>query len=101
MQTSYAQESAEKPVSPVDTQQSITAPATSMNTSSLLSENMTSSMNSNSPLANNLSMDQARLTLPVVYALLKPFGQCHELLTVNTITKYLMPILVSFFQYKI
>ncbi|XP_014217217.1 probable ubiquitin carboxyl-terminal hydrolase FAF-X isoform X3 [Copidosoma floridanum] len=32
------------------------------------------------------------LTVPVIYALMKPFGLCYELLTVNTIYKYLMPI---------
>ncbi|KAJ8679779.1 hypothetical protein QAD02_015566 [Eretmocerus hayati] len=32
------------------------------------------------------------LTVPVIYALIKPFGLCCELLTVNTINKYLMPI---------
>ncbi|XP_054272313.1 probable ubiquitin carboxyl-terminal hydrolase FAF-X isoform X2 [Macrosteles quadrilineatus] len=32
------------------------------------------------------------LTVPVIYALIRPFGLCHELLTVHTIIKYLMPI---------
>ncbi|XP_012278998.1 probable ubiquitin carboxyl-terminal hydrolase FAF-X [Orussus abietinus] len=32
------------------------------------------------------------LTVPVIYALLRPFGLCYELLTVQTIVKYLMPI---------
>ncbi|RZF45226.1 hypothetical protein LSTR_LSTR012649 [Laodelphax striatellus] len=32
------------------------------------------------------------LTIPVIYALLRPFGLCYELLTVHTVTKYFMPI---------
>ncbi|XP_001604458.2 probable ubiquitin carboxyl-terminal hydrolase FAF-X isoform X1 [Nasonia vitripennis] len=32
------------------------------------------------------------LTVPVIYALIKPFGLCCELLTVHTVHKYLMPI---------
>lgn len=42
------------------------------------------------------------LTLSVVYALIRPFGLCHEYLTVHTITKYLLPVLVSllFFDLK-
>ncbi|CAH0386901.1 unnamed protein product [Bemisia tabaci] len=32
------------------------------------------------------------LTVPVIYALIRPFGLCYELLTVQTIEKYLMPI---------
>ncbi|CAG5097169.1 Similar to Usp9x: Probable ubiquitin carboxyl-terminal hydrolase FAF-X (Mus musculus) [Cotesia congregata] len=32
------------------------------------------------------------LTIPVIYALIRPFGLCYELLTVHTIVKYLMPI---------
>lgn len=35
------------------------------------------------------------LTVPVIYSLIKPFGLCCELLTHNTINKYLMPIVVS------
>lgn len=34
------------------------------------------------------------LTIPVMHALLRPFGLCYELLTVHTIVKYLMPIVV-------
>lgn len=37
------------------------------------------------------------LTVPVIYALIRPFGLCYELLTVHTIVKYLMPIVVSIF----
>ncbi|XP_063973678.1 probable ubiquitin carboxyl-terminal hydrolase FAF-X isoform X2 [Diachasmimorpha longicaudata] len=33
------------------------------------------------------------LTIPVIHALLRPFGLCYELLTVHTIVKYLMPII--------
>lgn len=35
------------------------------------------------------------LTLPVIYALLRPFGLCYEFLTVHTINKYFTPIVVS------
>ncbi|XP_076235119.1 ubiquitin carboxyl-terminal hydrolase-like faf [Calliopsis andreniformis] len=34
------------------------------------------------------------LTVPVIYALIRPFGLCYELLTVPTIVEYLMPIVV-------
>ncbi|GAB0088843.1 Probable ubiquitin carboxyl-terminal hydrolase FAF [Sergentomyia squamirostris] len=33
-----------------------------------------------------------KITLPLIYALVQPFGQCYELLTVPTIEKYFMPI---------
>lgn len=36
------------------------------------------------------------LSVAVMYALLRPFGLCYELLTVHTIVKYLMPIIVSY-----
>lgn len=40
------------------------------------------------------------LTLSVVYALIRPFGLCYEYLTVHTVTKFLMPVLVRFlFQF--
>ena len=35
------------------------------------------------------------LTVSVIYALIRPFGLCFEFLTVHTIVKYLMPIVVS------
>lgn len=37
----------------------------------------------------------ANLSVAVMYALVRPFGLCYELLTVHTIMKYLMPIVVS------
>ncbi|XP_065223298.1 probable ubiquitin carboxyl-terminal hydrolase FAF-X isoform X3 [Planococcus citri] len=33
------------------------------------------------------------LTIPVVFALIRPFGFCHELLTVHTIATYFLPII--------
>ncbi|XP_059219639.1 probable ubiquitin carboxyl-terminal hydrolase FAF isoform X3 [Stomoxys calcitrans] len=33
-----------------------------------------------------------KLTLALIYSLLRPFGQCYELLTPETISKYFMPI---------
>ncbi|XP_035221479.1 probable ubiquitin carboxyl-terminal hydrolase FAF-X isoform X2 [Stegodyphus dumicola] len=32
------------------------------------------------------------LTVPVIAALIRPFGMCHDLLTVHTVEKYFMPI---------
>lgn len=39
-----------------------------------------------------------KLSVTTIYALIRPFGLCHEHLTAHTITKYLMPIVVSNFQ---
>ncbi|XP_059479532.1 probable ubiquitin carboxyl-terminal hydrolase FAF-X isoform X3 [Neocloeon triangulifer] len=33
------------------------------------------------------------LTVPVIHALLRPFGLCYEFLTVHTVTTYIMPIM--------
>lgn len=41
---------------------------------------------SSSPNSSN------KITLPLIHALLRPFGQCYELLTVATIERYFMPI---------
>ncbi|KAK6644525.1 hypothetical protein RUM43_000792 [Polyplax serrata] len=38
------------------------------------------------------------LSVAVMYALLRPFGLCYELLTVHTIVKYLMPIIDTVLQ---
>jgi hypothetical protein len=38
------------------------------------------------------------LTVSVIYALIRPFGLCYEYLTVHTIVKYLMPIIVSWYS---
>jgi hypothetical protein len=40
------------------------------------------------------------LTVSVIYALIRPFGLCYEFLSVHTIVKYLMPIVVSWFSLK-
>lgn len=32
------------------------------------------------------------LTVPLIHVLIKPFGQCCELLTASTVTQYLLPI---------
>lgn len=37
------------------------------------------------------------LNVPVIAALIKPFGLCYELLTPNTVQKYFAPIIVSNF----
>lgn len=36
---------------------------------------------------------EQNLTLPVMFALIRPFGLCNEMLTVPTITKYFLPII--------
>ena len=33
------------------------------------------------------------LSVPLVYSLVRPFGQCYELLTQKTVTQYLLPII--------
>lgn len=35
------------------------------------------------------------LTVPVIYALIRPFGLCIEFLTVHTLFTYFLPIVVS------
>ncbi|XP_026677715.1 probable ubiquitin carboxyl-terminal hydrolase FAF-X [Diaphorina citri] len=37
--------------------------------------------------------NKSTLTIPVIFALIRPFGQVHEYLTLPTILKYFMPIL--------
>lgn len=41
---------------------------------------------------NIVSEEEGKLTLPLLHTLLRPFGQCAELLTVSTIETYVMPI---------
>lgn len=36
---------------------------------------------------------EQNLSLPVMFALIRPFGLCNEMLTVSTITKYFLPII--------
>lgn len=36
--------------------------------------------------------ENSKLSLPLIHALLRPFGQCYELLTTETIEKYFKPI---------
>lgn len=43
---------------------------------------------STAPITN----DDNRVTLHLIYALIRPFGQCYELLTIPTIEKYFMPM---------
>lgn len=49
-----------------------------------------SSKSSNTSDENN--HQDNKLTLALIYSLLRPFGQCYELLTPTTIAKYFMPI---------
>ena len=62
------------------------------------SNKMRTSVTSTSGLSNstsssvNLSNENNKITLQLIHSLLRPFGQCYELLTVPTIEKYFMPI---------
>lgn len=47
-----------------------------------------SSCGTNSTTTSLLLEETNRLTLPIIHALLRPFGQCHDLLTPKTIEKY-------------
>jgi len=51
-----------------------------------------SSSGTNSTSTSLLLEENSKLTLPVIYSLLRPFGQCHELLTPKTIDKYFQPL---------
>lgn len=43
--------------------------------------------------SNESSLEQSvKLTLPLIYYLVKPFGQCYELFTPKTVEKYFQPI---------
>ncbi|XP_037946182.1 probable ubiquitin carboxyl-terminal hydrolase FAF isoform X2 [Teleopsis dalmanni] len=46
----------------------------------------------NKTLNSNVDNHDNKLTLALIYSLLRPFGQCYELLTPATISKYFMPI---------
>ena len=39
------------------------------------------------------------LSVPVIAALIRPFGLCYEVLTAHTVNKYFMPIVVSQIKY--
>lgn len=44
-------------------------------------------------ISNAIAPEETRkLSLPLLYTLLRPFGQCAELLTVSTVEKYFMPV---------
>jgi ubiquitin carboxyl-terminal hydrolase 9/24 len=51
-----------------------------------------SSNGTNSTSASLLLEESNKLTLPLIYLLLRPFGQCHEMLSQKTIEKYFQPI---------
>ena len=38
----------------------------------------------------------ANLSVPVIAAIIRPFGLCYEVLTTHTVQKYFMPIVVRF-----
>lgn len=78
------------------------AAATSSLSSSMDSMRLKSSSGTNSTATSILVDDSSsscnntnnanKITLPLIHALLRPFGQCFELLTVDTIERYFMPI---------
>lgn len=47
---------------------------------------------SNNSTSNPPANEDNRVTLHLIHALIRPFGQCYELLTVPTIEKYFMPM---------
>lgn len=47
---------------------------------------------SKEPLGSVVDTNKQKLSLSLIYSLVKPFGQCAEYLTVFTIQKYFMPI---------
>jgi len=53
---------------------------------------LSSSCGTNSISTSMLLDDSNKISLPLIHALLRPFGQCYELLTTSTIQKYFMPI---------
>lgn len=64
----------------------------SSSSSSKMKTSTMSSSGTNSSSTSILMDDSNKLSLPLIYALLRPFGQCYELLTIQTIEKYFMPI---------
>lgn len=65
---------------------SLSEEASKMKTSTI------SSSGTNSTSTSLLLEENSKLTLPVIHLLLRPFAQCHELLTPKTIEKYFQPI---------
>lgn len=60
--------------------------------SSRMKTSTMSSSGTNSSSTSMLLDESNKITLPLTQALLRPFGQCAELLTLQTIEKYFMPI---------
>ncbi|XP_053689381.1 probable ubiquitin carboxyl-terminal hydrolase FAF [Sabethes cyaneus] len=55
-------------------------------------ENVQSEANVSASPNSTASNNQGKLSLSILYTLLRPFGQCAELLTVSTVEIYFMPI---------
>lgn len=53
---------------------------------------MKSSIMSTSATSTTTLDDSNRITLPLIHSWVRPFGLCYELLTIETIEKYFMPI---------
>lgn len=78
-----------------DTPQSSSGCTSSLSLSDEASKMKTSTISSsgtNSTSTSLLLEENSKLTLPIIYLLLRPFGQCHELLTSKTIEKYFQPM---------
>jgi ubiquitin carboxyl-terminal hydrolase 9/24 len=70
--------------------------STRMKTSTISSNGGTTNSTTSSSMLLSTSDDTSlatnKLTLPIIYLLIRPFGQCYELLTEQTIEKYFMNI---------
>jgi ubiquitin carboxyl-terminal hydrolase 9/24 len=78
-----------------DTPQSSSGCTSSLSLSEEASKMKTSTISSsgtNSTSTSLLLEENNKLTLPAIHMLLRPFGQCHELLTPKTIEKYFQPL---------
>lgn len=53
---------------------------------------MKTSMTTSSSSSLQLNGENSRISLQLIHELIRPFGQCYELLVVSTIEKYFMPI---------
>ncbi|XP_055701076.1 probable ubiquitin carboxyl-terminal hydrolase FAF isoform X2 [Phlebotomus papatasi] len=84
-----------KPVSSEDMQSSSAGTTSSLSLSDDSTKMKTSTVSSSGTNSTSTSLvleDNNKITLPLIHALVRPFGQCYELLTIPTIEKYFMPI---------
>ncbi|XP_055695090.1 probable ubiquitin carboxyl-terminal hydrolase FAF isoform X2 [Lutzomyia longipalpis] len=84
-----------KPASSEDMQMSSGGNTSSLSLSDDSTKMKTSTVSSSGTNSTSTSLvleDNNKITLPLIHALVRPFGQCYELLTIPTIEKYFMPI---------